>query len=75
MIVLGMLLVLIGFSLMASRGGLPGSAAARNVTLGRSHLFTTRGEQSSSPDRSRIIQIVIGLVLTAGGFALIAIST
>jgi hypothetical protein len=74
-IVLGLLLVLVGFAVIVPRGGMPGSVAARNVTLGRSQLFRTRGYQGNPSTRHRIVQVLLGLAMLAGGFALIAISS
>jgi hypothetical protein len=71
-IALGMLLVLIGFALVVSRGGIPGSAAARNVSLGMQRVFKTPGYQGIASRRYRLFQIAAGLVLIAGGMALIA---
>ena len=67
-----MLLVLIGFALVASRGGIPGSTAARNVSLGMQRVFKTPGYQDNPSWRYRLIQIAAGLALIAGGMALIA---
>ncbi len=75
MIAIGLLLVLVGFALTVSRGGMPGSVAVRNVTLGRSQLFRTRGYQGNPSKRYRIIQVLLGLAMLAGGFALIASSS
>lgn len=74
-VALGMLLVLVGFALVVSRGGVAGSTAARNVTLGRSQLFRTRGYQDNPSMRYRSVQILVGLAMVAGGMALIATST
>ncbi|MEP7201528.1 MAG: hypothetical protein ABI894_02905 [Ilumatobacteraceae bacterium] len=75
MIVFGLLLVLVGFALVVSRGGVTGSVAARNITLGRSQLFRTRGYQDNPSKRYRIIQVLLGLAMLAGGLALIAASS
>ncbi len=72
MIALGVLLVLVGFALVASRGGIPGSTAGRNVSLGMQRVFKTPGYQGVPSWRYRLIQIVAGLILIAGGMALIA---
>jgi uncharacterized membrane protein len=74
-IAVGLLLVLVGFALVMSRGAMAGSAAIRNVTLGHSQLFRTRGYQGNPSVRNRVIQVVIGLAMVAGGFVLIAISS
>jgi hypothetical protein len=75
MIVAGLFLVLVGFALMAPRGGLPGATAARNISLGRTTLFRTRGYQDVPSRKYRVIQVLMGLVVMAGGFVLIAVST
>jgi hypothetical protein len=75
MVALGLLLVLVGFAMMASRGGIPGTTAARNVTLGMQRVFTTRGYQGEPSRRYRVIQVLAGLVVMAGGMAIIAVST
>jgi hypothetical protein len=75
MIALGLLLVLVGFALMVPRGGVPGSAAVRNVSLGWSRIFTTAGYQGVPSRRYRVIQVLMGLVVIAGGMVIIATST
>ena len=74
MISLGLLLVVIGFALIVPRGAVAGSAARRNVTLGGSQLFTTRGYDGTPSTRYRIIRVLLGLAMIAGGVALIATS-
>jgi len=75
MIALGLLFVLIGFACVVSRGAMPGSVAARNVTLARSQLFRTRGYQDNPSKRYRIVQVLLGVAMLVGGFALIASSS
>lgn len=75
MIALGLLLVLVGFALIVPRGGMPGSTAARNISLGRSQLFRTAGYQGTPSWRYRVIQTLMGLVVIAGGFIIIATSS
>ena len=70
---IGMLAVLVGFALMVPRGGISGSVSARNVMLGNQRV-STRGYQGTPSRRSRVIQVLIGLALVAGGIALIASS-
>jgi hypothetical protein len=70
---IGMLAVLVGFALMVPRGGVAGSAAARNVMLG-SQRVSTRGYEGTQSRRYRVIQVLIGLALVAAGIALIAAS-
>jgi hypothetical protein len=76
MIALGLLLVLVGFALIVSRGAMPGSAAARNITMGsRSQLFKTAGYKGVPSRRYRVIQVLMGLVVLAGGMVILATST
>ncbi len=70
----GIILLLIGFALVVPRGGVAGSTAARNVTLGSQRVFTTRGYDGVPSRRYRVIQVAVGLVLVAAGIALIAAS-
>jgi hypothetical protein len=74
-IILGLLLVLAGFACVVSRGAMPGSTSARNVTLAHSQLFRTRGYQGNPSKRYRIVQVILGLGMLAGGLALIASSS
>lgn len=75
MIALGLLLVLVGFALIAPRGGITGSTARRNVSLGFVHLFKTPGYQGVQSWRYRLIQVLVGVMLLVGGVVLIAISS
>lgn len=75
MVAVGMLLVLVGFALMAPRGGIPGSAAARNVKIGWMRVMNTRGYDGTPTRRYRAIQVLMGLVVMAGGIVIIAVST
>jgi hypothetical protein len=74
-IAVGMLLVLVGFAMMASRSGVPGATAHRNVSLGFQRIFTTPGPDGVPSRRYRVIQVLAGLVVMAGGMVLIAVST
>ena len=65
-------MVLVGFALTVSRGGMPGSTAHRNVSLGMQRIFTTRGYQGVPSWRSRLIMVLIGLALVVGGMVVIA---
>ncbi len=71
MIAVGLILVLVGFAMIGSRGAMPGSTAARNIRLGPQR-FSTRGYQGIPSKRFRLIQIGMGLVVLAGGLVLIA---
>ena len=74
MIAVGLLLVLVGFAMIAARGAVPGSAAIRNVRLG-TQRFSTRGYDGVTSTRFRVIQILMGVVVLTGGVILIAAST
>ncbi len=54
-------------------GAMPGSASARNITLG-TRLFTTRGPDGLPSRRYRVVQVLMGLVVMAGGMVIIAAS-
>jgi hypothetical protein len=75
MIAVGLLLVLVGFAMVASRSAVPGATAHRNVSLGFQRIFTTPGPDGLPSRRYRVIQVLAGLVVIAGGMALIAAST
>jgi hypothetical protein len=70
----GVVLVLVGFALVVPRGAMPGSTSARNVVMGSQRVFTTRGYQGTPSRRFRLIQVLMGLVVVAGGIVLIAAS-
>jgi hypothetical protein len=73
-LIAGIILLLIGFALVVPRGGVTGSTAARNVTLGFQRVFTTRGYEGVPSRRYRAIQVVVGLVFAGVGLALVAAS-
>ena len=75
MIALGLLLVLFGFALVATRGGIPGSASARHVKISWSREMNTRGYGDTPTWRYRVIQVIVGLLMVAGGIVLIAVSS
>lgn len=60
---------------LQARGGVPGSAAARNVKLSWQRFFNTRGYGEIPSWRYRLIQVLSGLVVMAGGILLIAVSS
>lgn len=70
-----MLMVIVGFALVATRGGIPGSAAGRNARIAGLRIFSTPAYGETPTVRYRVIQILIGLLVLVGGFALIAVST
>jgi hypothetical protein len=72
-IALGLLLVLLGFAIMVPRGGMAGSTARRNVIVGF-RVFQTPGYQDVISWKYRVVRVLIGLVVMAGGMVLIAIS-
>jgi hypothetical protein len=74
MIALGLLLVLVGFAFIVPRGGVSGSAARRNVSMGGVQLSRTPGYQGTPSRKYRILQVLVGLVLMAGGMVLIAMT-
>lgn len=74
MIAVGLLVLLIGFAMVVPRGSMPGSASARNVSLGSQRVFVTRGDQGIQSLRYRVIKTLAGLVLVAVGIILIAAS-
>ena len=74
MLILGMLLVLVGFAMIVPRGGMPGSASARNIRIGPQR-FSTPGRQGEQSTRFRVIQTLMGVVVLAGGIVIIAVST
>lgn len=75
MIALGLLVVLIGFAVMVPRNSVPGTTSARIVPMGMQRLFQTRGYEGTPSVKYRIIQVLIGLVLIAGGLVIIATAT
>lgn len=69
-LIAGGILVLIGFILVAPRGGLPGVSAGQNPTIGPFHVFTSRRYTESSP-RYNVIRIVVGVVMIVVGIVLL----
>ena len=74
MVAVGLILVLVGFAMLGSRGAMPGSTAARNIRLGPQR-FSTRGYQDIPSTRFRVIQVLIGLAVLAAGVVLIVVSS
>lgn len=68
-LVAGAILALIGFILVAPRGGMP-SVTARNPRIGPLRVFTTRGYTESS-SRYNVIRIVVGVVMIVVGIVLL----
>ena len=74
MVAVGLLLVLVGFAMVASGGAVPGATSARNVRLG-TQRFSTPGNTSVKSTKYRVIQVLMGLVVLGGGIVLIATSS
>jgi hypothetical protein len=74
-IALGLLVVLIGFAVMVPRNSVPGTTAHRNVSLGMQRVFQTPGYDGTPSIKYRIIQVLVGLAMIAGGLAIIANAT
>ena len=74
MVALGLVVVLIGFAMLVPRNSVPGTTARRNVSLGFQRIFQTRGYDGTPTRRYRVIQVLVGLVLIAGGLAIVAAS-
>ena len=72
MIVLGLLLMFIGFMIIVPRGGISGSAAARNVGMGMQGIQRTPGyRKSRESGRSSSVRIAIGVVMFSVGLVLV----
>ena len=77
MIAVGFLLIVVGFAVMAPPSSGSRSTIPRSVAIGwwRTPSTEDRGDESTPSWRSRIIQIVVGLLLIGGGIVLVAMST
>jgi hypothetical protein len=75
MVLLGALLLLLGFILVLPRGGLPGATAARNVRMGMQGVFQTPGYQQRDDGREPKSwkRVVLGLGLIGLGVLFIAL--
>ena len=73
MIALGLLLVLVGFVIVMPSGAMPGSASHRIIPM-TTRLFSTPGPDGLPSRRYRVVQVLMGLVIMAGGFVIIAAS-
>jgi hypothetical protein len=77
MIVVGVVMLIVGFALSLPReGGVPGSEAIRHVDLGMGTFVTTPGRQPPKRDRDRstVVRTMLGVLLVIGGFAVIYLS-
>ena len=75
MAIAGIVLVLLGFALVAPRGGTTGSIAARNIGMHGQGIFRTPGYQQEPARNLRVWTFCIGLVMLAVGVVLIALGT
>jgi hypothetical protein len=65
---LGLILLVLGFVLVAPRGATPGSASVRIVHMGAASFFKTPGYQEEPSAKARRGRTIVGLVmLLAGG--------
>lgn len=75
-IVLGLILVLVGFVMVKPQGSTPGSTAARNIDVGVHGVYQTPGYQGMSNERRwKIIRISTSIVMLIGGLAVIGVAS
>jgi len=72
----GLVMLCVGFALVAPRGATPGGASHRNVilapgSLGQGRLTQTPGYQPDPGRRWLIVRILLGIALMVGGVLLI----
>lgn len=72
MVVLGVMLLVVGFVLMIPSGSVPGSVAVRNVRIGSSHIMETPGHRAEFARRKKWTKVLLGVVLFGLGLLLIA---
>jgi hypothetical protein len=79
MIAVGLLLVLVGFFLIAVRSGDVSARSSRSVSIGRQWSSVPsrpdRGYDGMPSRRNRLIRVLGGLVMIVGGFVIIAMSS
>lgn len=63
--------MLVGFALVAPRGGVPGGASHRNVVLGVGRMETTPGYQAEPGRRAKRVRLLIGVAMLLGGLGLV----
>lgn len=71
---IGVILVLIGFVMVAPRGGVVGSTNRRSVIIGRLRETTAPGYEGHQSTRYRVIRITVSLLLILIGVVVIAAS-
>ena len=78
MITVGLLLMVVGFFLIAVGSG-EIFRSARSVSIGRQWWSVPqepdRGYDSMPPRRNRLIRVLVGLVMIGGGLVIIAMSS
>lgn len=72
MVVLGVMLLVVGFVLMVPSGSVPGSVAIRNVRIGSSHVMETPGHRAEFARRTKWTKVLLGVALFGLGLLLIA---
>jgi hypothetical protein len=71
----GVVVFLIGFAVVIPRGAAPGAVAHRNVTLGHSQLFKTRGYEGVQSNKARFVRVGVGLAMIVLGLLMIMIGS
>ena len=72
---IGILLMLVGFALVAPRGAGSGSVSHRNIRIAPTAFTTTRGYGNEPSKRARIGIRLVGLAMLAGGLLMIALAS
>jgi hypothetical protein len=75
MAIAGVVLLLLGFMLVAPRGATAGSTAARNVGMRGGAIFRTPGYQAEPSRRARVWTVSIGVTMLVVGVTLIVLGT
>jgi hypothetical protein len=70
----GLVLLLLGFVMVAPRGATPGSVSRRIVQMPAGSFFKTPGYQEEPPARLRLIRMLIGLAMLAAGGIILWVS-
>lgn len=72
---MGILLMLVGFALVAPRGAGSGSVSHRNIRIAPTAISTTRGYGHEPSKRARIGIRLVGLAMLVGGLLMIALAS